>query len=229
MSRRVLVELLLGVILLAACGGPDSESLDSATDTVPWTTAPAAPTTDAAGTTLAGTSTLVSTTTTVTTAGSVPTTLGGLYSIATHGVPHEALPDGDGYFGSGCSPESEELPDGIWFGLVRDASPSGVTFDLACVAHRSDEYEGHWEFVNNDPEARFVPVADSAKVDCQARSDCSPNPTRYPDWMQRARGFLELHPEVTTWAPERQMFGLEVWLYVNRGVVTEIVEAGFAG
>jgi hypothetical protein len=35
--------------------------------------------------------------------------------------------------GSGCSPGTDSLPGGVWFGWVTDSTTARIEFDLACL------------------------------------------------------------------------------------------------
>ncbi len=57
------------------------------------------------------------------------------FSVASHGAGAVAsLPGAAGMLGSGCTPGSESLPGGIWFGWIETVANDTVTFDLACLA-----------------------------------------------------------------------------------------------
>jgi hypothetical protein len=141
------------------------------------------------------------------------------YSVATHGLP--PLPGSGGWFGSGCFPGSETLPDGIWWGYILDLSPSSITFDLACLRWIDDPNddgleEGGWDIDNNNPKTRIVPVHPRAQAICHLWG-CPPTPFPYTDWMEMA----PVVPDMPSDAG--------VWLYINDGEVTEVGEEGLAG
>ena len=48
------------------------------------------------------------------------------------------LPGSGGRLGSGCSPGSDVLPDGIWGGWIVEREEHSLTFDLACVGEDPD-------------------------------------------------------------------------------------------
>ena len=109
--------------IITATVAPTTTTVSSTA--IPSTVAPTTPST---------TTTAPTATTTTATVPGTSTTADVSYSIATHGLhPSPPLPGSGGWFGSGCSPGSDTLPDGIWWGYVTDLSPSSVTFDLACL------------------------------------------------------------------------------------------------
>ncbi len=102
----------LTVLLLVAvsCGGDDN----AATTTMPAdTTSP--PTTVPAATTAAPTA--PPDTRTTTSAGATTTTP----------TDTDALAEG-----SGCTPGTDDLPDGVWYGFVDSTAADSLEFDLAC-------------------------------------------------------------------------------------------------
>ncbi len=160
------------------------------------------------------------------------TTLAAAYSIATNGDMPEPLPGSDGYLGSGCAPGSDTLPDGIWFGFVRDVTETSIAFDLVCLRWLEDPNddaieEGGWDLSNINPKIRDVPVAAGAQATCPWFG-CPQLRISYAEWTQRTSDFLAANPDATAFA-EGQYFGVLAWLYVNDGRVTEIAEPVLAG
>jgi hypothetical protein len=150
------------------------------------------------------------------------TTMGVFFSIVTHGPYPNPLPRSGGWFGSGCSPGSDTLPDGIWWGYITDLSPSSITFDLACLRWIPDPNddaieEGGWEIVNDNPRVRIVPVRPDTLVACDWMH-CPPSPFPYSEWIEDDR---------LPHGDQGREGGL--WLYVNNGAVTEISDEGLAG
>jgi len=148
------------------------------------------------------------------------------YSIATHadsGLWPDALPVSVGWWGSGCSPGSGTLPNGIWWGYVTELTPTSVTFDLACIQFVSESdddpaTEDHaWLIENASARPRVVPVSPDASVACMWR-DCPPNPFPYGDWIE---------DDSVPHGDGGREGG--IWLYVNGGTVTEIADAIVAG
>jgi hypothetical protein len=129
----------------------------------------------------------------------------------------ESLPGAGDYFGSGCSPGTTKLPDGVWFGHIESVASSAIEFDLICFAPTPPGEDGVGRFTNSSPKLRTVPVESTATVHAIA-----------PD------GFWELQ-EYATWHLDPGQEGFcepdgcwNVWLYVNSGYITEIVQIWFA-
>jgi len=144
----------------------------------------------------------------------------------------DSLPGSNGYFGSGCAPGSDTLPDGIWFGFVRDLDEAAISFDLACLRWIPDPNddpieEGGWDLSNTNPALRSVPVASGAQASCP-RLNCPQSLMAYEDWMWIIRDYLDANPDASDW-PEGYDFGVMVWLYINDGEVTELAEPVLAG
>lgn len=146
------------------------------------------------------------------------------YAAAIHGLHPHPLPGSGSAFGSGCSPGSSVLPDGIWYGYVRDLTATSITFDLACLEWVPDSSDGAneggaWVIGNSSLKTMVVPVHVDALAICDWMG-CPPGPFPYTHWMERAPVFPE---------PGSELADRGVWLYVNGGVVTEVGEAVLAG
>jgi hypothetical protein len=168
--------------------------------------------------------TKVSATPATTTTQPPTTTLDVTFTVATHGLHPGALAGSGEYFGSGCSPGSALLPDGVWYGFAREYTPSEITFDLACLGWVPDPNddaieEGHWEIVNNNPRVRVVPIIPGAQVTC-LWAGCPANPFPYTDWVQEPHDLLPL---------EEDHGGLAMWIYINDGFITEVGRERLAG
>lgn len=126
----------------------------------------------------------------------------------------DLLPGSDGLYGSGCTPESTTLPDGIWFGEWASVSATSVEFDLACFGPGP---EGPGDVTNTNPQLRSVKIHPDALVwpigDDGTHGE---EPIAYDQWLTNP------HSEFCGQAP------CPVWLYINDGQVTEIVELWFA-
>jgi hypothetical protein len=151
------------------------------------------------------------------------TTVGIFYSLATHSEIPDPLPGSDGHFGSGCSPGSEGLSDGIWFGFAREVSGTAVHLDLACLSWADPT--GGWVVENSNPRVREVPVEESALVTVPW---LDPPVMAYGVWAAEMGAFLDANPAATEWVEDGES-GVPVWLFVNGGLVTEIVEPTLAG
>jgi hypothetical protein len=111
------------------------------------------------------------TTGTVATTTAVPTP--ARYEVGTAALFPPAA-GSDGAAGSGCSPGTETLPDGVWFGSVVARDGSTVEFGLACFYFGDIAYEKGAEagvqvandyFVSNvNPGLRSVDIADEIPV-----------------------------------------------------------------
>jgi len=217
--RRLTLALAL-VLVAGACGDDDaattttSATTSEATTTItlpPTTTSEAATTT----TTEPPTTTLVPTTT-----ATVP-----YYSVAWYGMfPDPLATAADGH-GSGCAPPGDALPAGMWFGFARASSAGTLTFDLACfftgpagVAAATADGEAGYDldfYIRNHNPKLFTISLD-------------PGGTAY--WLDATAADISLQPIVMTDWPVGSGYTLcpgeycAVWLFVNGGEVTELVE-----
>ena len=225
------------LVLIMGVGSGCSESSATTTTTVttsietPPSTAPPSTTTVARSTTTDPPTTTeavdpTTTTSVATTTTGLPTTttLDITFTIATHGLHPESLPGSNDYFGSGCAPGSDDLPDGIWYGFAPEFDESTITFDLACLRwipdpNDDDVEEGGWGIVNDNPKLRVVPVDPNAQVTC-FWAGCPPGPFPYTEWIDEPH---EVRPL------EEEHGGLDMWLYINDGLVTEIGREGLPG
>lgn len=134
------------------------------------------------------------------------------------------LPGSDNAHGSGCAPGTDTMPDGIWFGYVTARPADRLDFDLACIwtgaeAHRRTEEAGEVVvvdyFISNEvSKIRSPAIATGAMV-----YHLTGNPwftaLTYGEWRNDAcHGF--------------QDHSCPVWLYINGGNVTAVVEQFFA-
>jgi hypothetical protein len=67
-------------------------------------------------------------------------------------------------YGSGCSPNSDMLPNGIWFGRIEQASAESVEFDLMCFGPSPGEPGNVVTVTNDSTRLRTVPVWDATLV-----------------------------------------------------------------
>ena len=225
--HRSLPVVLAALVAITACtdttsvttASPTPTDVESTASDTATTTTPAISSTTSSGATETTLSTTVPTTTT--TIQPTSTTADVRYSIGVHGLhPFPPLPGSDGWFGSGCAPGTDTLPDGIWWGYIEALTPRSITFDLACLRWIDDPNddgieEGGWDIRNVNPKTRQVPVHPDAQAMCQLWG-CPPALFPYTDWMERA-------PVMPTMLDEG------VWLYINDGVVTEVGEGVLAG
>lgn len=111
-----------------------------------------------------------------------------------------------GELGSGCSPGSGDLPDGIWFGWIAETEPDGFGFDLACL------WPGRLEpgASNDATRVRRLSVTGDAMVYLE-----SGETVHYDDWGG------SLTPAVNAPGLDDE---LAFWVFVNDGAVTELSE-----
>ena len=220
------IAVWLGVFVLAA-GCSSSSPEEGSTLATATTEAPATTTTTDA---FATTSTTVTTTTTTaapgTTSTIATTTAGPTTTRHVVGTPTLFPPaaGSDGAAGSGCSPGTETLPDGVWFGSVVARDGSTIEFDLACFYFGDLAYEKGAEagvevandyFVSNEnPGLRSVDIANDILVyEIDSSAPDTFVTVQFADWP--------LDPSGYTACPGTFCI---VWLYVNDGEVTEMVE-----
>jgi hypothetical protein len=236
MKRLALLVLALG-ILVAACGDdgstfttPTASSTTEGTEptsttepgTTTTTTEPPPSTTDTSATT--STSTTTTSTTTTTTA---PETV---YLVDTTDFFPDPFPGSGGAHGSGCvTPGFATLPNGVWFGFAEGVGGGNITFDLACFYTGPAACDAQIEdgfvtdpadcldfWVRNNVAATFaVPLAPSARVwyvDMTSGDVSSPAEIPLADWPT-PDSFQDCPGDYCS-----------VWLYVNGGRITGIVE-----
>lgn len=184
--------LLLAIVLavLAACGSEDAGA-PAAVDGVSPT---------AAGSTVAESTTATS--------GPASSVVGDRpFTVAAFGPSPDRALGPTGALGSGCSPESDSLPDGVWFGWVTAFEPEHVDFDLACL------WPGHREPAASNDAARIRRVLVAATASIYPGDG---EPISYDQWGPGSTiGTADNAPGL----PRTRPF----WLFVNGGVVTEIV------
>jgi len=237
-----MLAFLLIVLLIPACSSSgDAEdaaapttgvAVDStAATTMPPAETAATTTTTVAPVTTAPTTTAPATTTTTpattTTAPTTTTTTGGPYVVGTPELyPGAPRLGSDGAGGSGCAPGAGPLPDGVWFGFVGAIGPTSVDFDLACLytgdiaiargAEDGVEVDIDYYIRNNNPALRSVPVATGGIVYEIEATTIDFLTVAFADWPVDPAGFI---PCPSDWCG--------VWLFVNGGEATEILEQYF--
>lgn len=231
MRTRIFV---LALLVLAGCTSSGDSEDGSAADetttiasTVP-TTVPATTSTSTTSTTVATTTTAPTTTTmaapTTTSTAATTTTNGGPYLVGTPELyPLAPLPGSDGAAGSGCAPGAGALPDGVWFGYVLAKSAAAIDFDLSCfsfgdIAYDEGALDG--EEVNNDYYVRNAnPTLRTISID--------PAVTVY-EIEAGSTGHLDM--PFSAWPVDPSAYlacpsnWCGVWLFINGGNVTEILE-----
>lgn len=192
---------LIVIVLLAACSGGDAGNTTTTTTEASTTPAPSVTSTTASETT---TTTQAAVTTTTT----IPTTTT---------TPDPLAPEG-----SGCTPGTEVLPDGEWYGGVRAFDAQTISFDLACLfigdaataAAAEDGEESpppnDYYVRNENEQVRVLTVDADTPVTWYTSGD--PNDEEmgtYPEWIE--------------WLANQESY-LGIWVTVESGAVTEIAE-----
>ena len=157
----------------------------------------------------------VETTTTTTMAAATTTSTSPSTSTTEAGDP--LAPEG-----SGCTPGTDILPDGEWYGGVRGFDEQGFSFDLACLyvgdaAEAAAAEDGEESpppndyYVRNENEAiRMLAVGPDTPVTWYTSGDPNDEVTgTYAEWIE----FL---------ATQESYLG--IWVTVENGAVTEIAE-----
>ena len=216
--RRLTLAIAIALVA-GACG-------DDATTTTTTTTI--ATRTEATTTTVATAATTGATTTTTTepsTTTRVSTTTVPYYSVAWYGMfPDALLTPSDGH-GSGCAPPGDVLPAGIWFGYAKAFSAGTLTFDLGCfftgaagvaaaTADGEVGYDLDFYIRNMNPKLFTIdldPSGTAYAIDVSA-PDVTPVAGPMTDWPV-GTGYVDCPGDVCA-----------VWVFVNEGVVTELVE-----
>jgi hypothetical protein len=228
--HRLALTILALALLAAACGnGSGFGGTTSASTTLSGeTTVPTVPTTPP--TTLPGETTTtappVETTSTTVPLVTTSTTPGVYYEVDTTDFFPDPFPGSSGgAHGSGCVvPDYVTLPDGVWFGFAEAVGGGAIDFDLACfftgeaaVDAAAEDGEEAFDFYirNNVAVTYHVSVAVGARVwyISMTSGDVS-MPTEIPlaSWP---------NPDSFQDCPSDHC---AVWLYVNGGQVTGIVE-----
>lgn len=142
-------------------------------------------------------------------------------------APLEPLPGSDSATGSGCAPGDDDLPDGVWFGVMKAVSDVDIGFDLACwfsgdAANEAAAEDGFEEipvpndyYIRNEVDTlRTVPVDPDAVIHWYpAGGNLELSVIPWGEWVDDPEGFIDCPGE---WCI--------AWLYINDGVVTEVVQ-----
>lgn len=123
----------------------------------------------------------------------------------------------DGAQGSGCSPGSATLPDGVWFGRAHSWSTASISLDLACwysgataesvAAARGDEVNNDYYLVNDTATLRSVPVDGDV-------------PAKKAGWEDGVFTLSAVMADPGGSLPTNHPY--PVWIYVNGGVATAV-------
>jgi len=234
--------VLLMVLVIAACSSSDDAENAAAppatavgettlTSIVPPSTIVVTTSTIAAPTTTTGPmTTIVSPPPTLAPTTTVPTTTtisGGPYVVGSPEIyPGAPLPGSAGAGGSGCAPGAGQLPDGVWFGYASAKGTSSIDFDLACLyvgdiaytkgAEDGVEVDNDYYIRNVNPTLRTVSVAASATVYEIEGGSIGFLTVPFADWPMDPTGYVACPSD---WCG--------VWLFVNDGEATEILEQYF--
>jgi hypothetical protein len=213
----MVISAILGIVL-GGCAGETEETTSTAGDVTT--------TTVVTTTTTTTTTTTVPTTPTTTTPTATTTTAATTTTVYAAGTPTLFPPPagGDGAAGSGCSPGGDTLPDGVWFGYIVARDGATIEFDLACFFFGDIAYEKGAEageevandyFVSNvNPTLRSIGIEGGVPVyEIDATQPDQFLTVSFADWPLDPSGYI---------ACPDPFCG--VWLYVNGGAVTEIVE-----
>ena len=146
------------------------------------------------------------------------------FSIDRYGFFPDALPGSAGAAGSGCVIGQDVLPDGMWFGFVEAVGDDAVSIDIACfwtgdAAITEAEADGNesYDFYirNTNPKTRPVPSGnDATGYWLDGTGDLTPQPLPLADWPSTTGTSLQDCPSDLC----------AVWVYVNGGVITELIE-----
>jgi hypothetical protein len=225
--RRIPILLLL--LLLAACGDDSGTGWTSTTPvTAPSTSTTAGPdTTGTTGTTIVTTTSETTTTAAPTTTVAPTTTAATQYTIDTATFLPPVFGAAGDPNGSGCILYGDVLLDGVWFGFAKAVSNGVITFDLGCFftgaaadAAANADYGGTdgaeegFHIRNQNPKTFPVTIAPTAQVYYVDQA----GPTWFPELIP-----LASWPSTTSWLP-CPGDSCAVWLYVNGGQATGIVE-----
>jgi hypothetical protein len=128
----------------------------------------------------------------------------------------DPLPGSGGLLGSGCSPGSDILPDGIWGGWIVEREDQSLTFDLACVGEDPDGVG----IVNSSSRLRTVDIYRQAEVSPIDNEGGLGTTMTYRQWGSMSQSDFCKSVLITPSMPP----GCPAWIYVNGGSVTAIVE-----
>jgi len=119
-----------------------------------------------------------------------------------------------GFFGSGCSPGTTSLSDGVWYGRITETRSDSVAFDLYCIGPPGPNDE-EWMFtiINNSLSIRDVPIEATARVYAIA-VDGGHEAQPYSSWYQA--------PHPAMFCPNDGCW--DVVLFINRSQATEVIQ-----
>jgi hypothetical protein len=199
--RWMLWLVFVALVVLSGCSGSPESNGDATTESTAVSSS---------------STTRVSTTTTAATTTTTTTTLDVFYSSAVHGLYPAPFPDSGGLLGSGCSPGSDTLPDGIWAGWIAARLADRVDFDLACLLPTPEEPR----ISNQSTRLRTIPIAENAVVYAIKNDGHRGTAVPYQTWQTVPVNRWCEGVMIAPFFPA----GCPVWVYVNGGGATEIVE-----
>jgi hypothetical protein len=124
--------------------------------------------------------------------------------------------------GSGCTPGAQDLPDGVWYGIVTAVTGEAVEFDLAC-RYSEERADGpgdpSFRYANDSTRLRRLPVGDTATFFLFDES-YQPGPRLAIDGRDADAATALLRARSESGRPG----GLSGWLKVEGGVATEFME-----
>lgn len=140
-------------------------------------------------------------------------------------APPAPMTGSEGASGSGCPAGGGPPDDGIWYGYVTASTTSTVTFEFACLYFGDAAWEEAAEDGTEAPNDVYiratdriseVPVIEGATaytIVSPANSELRIDSVPFADWPQDPMGYIPCPGE-----------SCSVWLYVNNGIVTEVLE-----
>ena len=124
--------------------------------------------------------------------------------------------------GSGCTPGTDHLPDGIWYGTVVEAGPDQLDFDLACwfvgdaataaAAEDGEPPPNDFYIRNTSARIRQLRIAEDTPVTWYgtgAGDPLNPETIRYTEWRR---------------FEQDRACCLGVWITVSGGAITTLAE-----
>ncbi len=226
----LLIAGVIAVLVGAGCGASD-DTTATPPPTQPTTTTITVSTTHSSPvTTIQLTTTTTPTTTTTTNAADHRFVVGELSPSCPYTEPEpvgpescvdslyraEALAGSEGAAGSGCAPGTSSLPDGMWLGFVTARTAAAIEFDLACIYFWAPGYveeDSSEDFHNNDLTLRTIAVDPSVPVHVIAPVELGFVTMPFSVWPE--------DPDLYPMCPSDHCV---VWLFINGGEVTEILE-----
>lgn len=221
MGRCVVVAAAL-VVLVSACGNTDSALPANPTTATTSSGTPSATVTSDADSSVSSMTTATAADVSTSTRAQpdvteIPVVVEHLRLIeSAFGSSGPVSSDGVSPDGSGCSPGSDVLPDGLWFVSVAGLSGATASFDLMCrysgdAAFAHDEYVGgDYIYVNSSPKIRDASVGEGATV--WLLGDVGrPDSQRPLGLLAATAAIAELQYQPYTWAMIEDGLIVELW------------------